>query len=70
MISLAEKTLKQNQSLSKLIITEHPQRFDTPFLDPTSVWVKAPPGVVYNPRGWTLAISYLARGISTLEGGH
>ena len=37
MISLAEKTLKKNQSLSKVIIMEHPPRFDTPFMDPTCI---------------------------------
>jgi hypothetical protein len=37
MMYLAEKTLKQNPTLSEVIIMEHPPRFDTPDVDPTSL---------------------------------
>ena len=35
--NLAEKNLKQNPSISKVIIMEHPPRFDTPDMNPTSL---------------------------------
>ena len=35
--SLAQKTLQQNPSLSKVVIMEHPPRFDPPHIDPTAV---------------------------------
>ena len=37
MFQLAEKSLQNNLSLSKVVIMEHPPRFDTPDVDPTSL---------------------------------
>ena len=37
MFYLAETTLRQNPNLTKVIIMEHPPRFDTPDVDPTSL---------------------------------
>ena len=37
MFSLAERSLQQNPNLSKVIIMEHPPRFDSLKVDPTSV---------------------------------
>ena len=37
MFKLAEKSLQNNPSLSKVVIMEHPPRFDTPDVDPTSL---------------------------------
>ena len=37
MFNLAKVTLEQNQSLSKVVIMEHPKRFDTQNVDPTSL---------------------------------
>ena len=37
MFSLAQATLGENRNLSKVIIMEHPPRFDTQEVDPTSL---------------------------------
>ena len=37
MFNIAEKALKNHSSLSKVIIMEHPPRFDNPDVDPTSL---------------------------------
>ena len=37
MINLAENSLRNNPSLAKVVILEHPPRFDTADMDPTSL---------------------------------
>ena len=37
MINLAENSLRNNPGLAKVVILEHPPRFDTPDMDPTSL---------------------------------
>ena len=37
MFAIAERALETSPNLSKVIIMEHPPRFDTPYMDPTSL---------------------------------